>query len=922
MTAENPSAVRQATLIVAVAVAVYGQLLVHANPNEPFGWLLLGIAAVFAAVMADLEPEPTAAVDEPAPATVHPVVRLVCAALAVGAIAATTVLSTLQLWPVLTLLLWLASGLPATLAVRGWRLSPPRRPALAWTGREVGALAAVLALAALARLLWIDSLPRAYFGDEPRVGMYLYNAYNGGRIPNFFSMGWNTWPVVGLSLQGLFAPVLGIHMTTLRLSSVLMGTLSVLTTYLLARELLGARAALIGAVLLAIGRTAIDFGRIGVAHAQVLCIEPLAFYFLWRALNGGRAVHYLWAGIATGWCLFSYNAGQLVPPLVFGWLLLGALRHPGAVRSHWRGAALLATAFALTLFPYLYYFTDEFSFGPNWGQWTIMARNRQTMSRVAEVYASSGLGPAWEVLSKQIWTTWLGFGVLPGGGYPLGYRRGGMLDDVSAALFMLGMAIALRHLLRSRFAFLSYWWVGTVIAGGIMTIDPPSFVRMVGLLPVLAILAALPLEWIARNARDQIGQAVAALAVVGLIGAAGWENWRTYFVEFAQQPGDQVSELARYFLAAPPNSRLALIGVEHHISAHNELFIIEFDDRARGLPDPAHAVPIRQPVTEPLIIALSSTQTTLAPYIRSVYPEAEISDTGADGRPLPFRAVHLAPEAVAARAGLAVSATRDGAAPVAAGIADPFGASPNGTEAAHRLVWTGSVYWPHDKPLGVVVDAGQPTTVTVADAPPISADGQKPTPGIVTLPRGWQPLRIEEQVGDGPRRLAIFLNVQGTTQQVTRWNLRPDVTREGLSAFYQRPDGMTLQVIDPQLNAFAVEDRFQGNDVPFMRMPFTVSWRGALRVDRPGRYEFEAIGSGPYTITLDGEPLLAAKVDVPEQPASTQAVRVLEAGHHPIAVEWDSTKPAHTSRRLFQLFWKPPGGEKELVPPTNFVRDG
>ena len=54
-------------------------------------------------------------------------------------------------------------------------------------------------------------------------------------------MGWNTWPVIGLSLQGLFAPLFGLHIWTLRLSSALIGTLGVLVTYLLARELFAPR---------------------------------------------------------------------------------------------------------------------------------------------------------------------------------------------------------------------------------------------------------------------------------------------------------------------------------------------------------------------------------------------------------------------------------------------------------------------------------------------------------------------------------------------------------------------------------------------------------------------------------------------------------------------------------------------------------
>src|SRR5205814_3949434 len=169
-------------------------------------------------------------------------------------------------------------------------------------------LGVIVLLAALARTLWLATLPRAYFGDEPRVAMYLHDAFRGGARPNFFSMGWNTWPAIGLSLQGLFAPLFGLHLWTLRLASALMGTLGVLATYLLARELLAPRAALLAALLFAICRTAIDFSRLGITHAQVLCLEPFALFFLWRALNGGRAVAYLWAGVVTAWCLYSYNA--------------------------------------------------------------------------------------------------------------------------------------------------------------------------------------------------------------------------------------------------------------------------------------------------------------------------------------------------------------------------------------------------------------------------------------------------------------------------------------------------------------------------------------------------------------------------------------------------------------------------------------
>jgi hypothetical protein len=105
-----------------------------------------------------------------------------------------------------------------------------------------------------------------------------------------------------------------------------------------------------------------------------------------------------------------------------------------------------------------------------------------------------------------------------------------------------------------------------------------------------------------------------------------------------------------------------------------------------------------------------------------------------------------------------------------------------------------------------------------------------------------------------------------------------------------------------------------------VRMPFAVSWTGALRITQAGTYQFEARGSGPYTVWLDHAELLAAHEVIPDEPAITNTTRDLAEGLHPFSAHWDSSKPAHTFRRLFQVFWIPPGGARELIPPANFVR--
>lgn len=908
------SPVRQAVLAIAVALAIVAQAYALRDPNRWPPWLVLAAAAIAAALVAGgaTTAAPAAA---PAAGAMHPAARLLLFALSVAATAAATGLSSTGRFAWAGLGLWLVAALLGALAARGWQLTPARRGAPAWTGAEFAALAALLGLAALARVLWIADLPVAIFDDEARVAMFLAEAFASMPLPSLFRMGWNTWPMIGLALQGLLIPVAGVDIATLRLSSALMGTLSVLATYLLARQLGGARLALLAGLLYAVGRTGIDFSRLGITHAQVLCLEPLAFWLLWRALDSGRAVHWWLAGVATGWCLFTYNAGQLVPPLVLGWLALGALFHPGRLRSDWRGAALLLAALALTVFPYAWHVTDRFDFGATWDQFTVMARNRQAMSQLLEAWQAGGTASAWAIVSRQVWTTWLGFGVLPGGGYSLGYRGGGMLDVVSAALFVVGLAMALRRLARGRDAFAPYWWLGTVVAGGIATIAPPSFVRMVGILPVLAILAALPLDGLVTAGGAGLRRAAGVVLAGGLLGAAAWLNWQTYFVEFAAAPGDPTTRLARFLAAEPPDTRAALLGAEHHLSLEQELFMIEFPGRIRDIIDPSQALPLHAPIDEPLALILGPTQVTRRAEVLALYPRARVVEDVNPHSPDPsFRVLLVEPEQALAMSGLRLHDPPD--APAAA-VVDPFASPPPAAGSTARLAWSGRVYWPSDQPLVLGAAAAAPTSVRIGDAPPLTTSGDAPAHATLTLAQGWQPVRIEaERAAAGALRLT--LQRAGAERTLSRWDFRPSGEREGLAATYTLADGSQRRRIDPQINVFAIEQRLPPDDP--VRTPFRARWRGALRVDTPGTYLFDAIGSQPFRVRLDGAPLLeVAAVPNPLLPAEVETVAQLASGLHPIEVELDQQVPAQTTRRVFQLFWTPPGGERVLVPATSFV---
>ena len=333
--------------------------------------------------------------------------------------------------------------------------------------------------------------------------------------------------------------------------------------------------------------------------------------------------------------------------------------------------------------------------------------------------------------------------------------------------------------------------------------------------------------------------------------------------------------------------------------------MIEFPGRVADVLDVAHALPLHEPFEGPLTIVLGPTQETQVALLRALYPEARTSEVRNANGALFFRAVDLTADQVRARTGLTLAT--DGAAPT---VGDPF-APPAGSG---RRTWSGQIYWHSDRPLEIEVVADQPTSVQIADQAPIAAGGGQPVTATLELPRGWQPIRIEDS---GDSHLRVALSNDGPQRSLSRWQLRPDSERQGLNAVYTLADTRTVAMLDPQINAFVVEQRMP--PTARVRTPFSAVWRGQLRVDTPGTYSFDAVGSGPYRVALDGQPLFAVDQVVPEQPEEKRGERQLDAGLHPIEVHFESPKLAHTTRRIFQLFWTPPGGERQLIPPTHLV---
>jgi hypothetical protein len=95
---------------------------------------------------------------------------------------------------------------------------------------------------------------------------------------------------------------------------------------------------------------------------------------------------------------------------------------------------------------------------------------------------------------------------------------------------------------------------------------------------------------------------------------------------------------------------------------------------------------------------------------------------------------------------------------------------------------------------------------------------------------------------------------------------------------------------------------------------YSGTWAGWLRAPNSGEYELEVVTDGAVTLLIDGTPIVSDPVATDAPHSVRQRFTFAD---RPYAVriqgEW-SRGVGHLA-----LFWRSPGGERELVPTTAFV---
>lgn len=409
-------------------------------------------------------------------------------------------------------------------------------------------LALVTTLGAILRLLALDRFPPGLHFDEAVYGLMALEIYH-GQFPVFFSAFTGREPLYMYIMAGIFRLV-GIGTVGIRLTSALIGTLTIPLVYLVLRELYGnRRLALLAATVTACSYWHLTVSRNGYPNILIPPLECLALTFLWRGYRDGHKRWLALGGAFVGLVLYTYLAARLFPVTVALFFLYCLLVERRRFYTRFGGLVLAALVAVLVFTPLGLHF---------------LRHPHDFWERADQVLAFRHAGGAamLRVYGDNILKTLGGFFIKGDPRWHYNLPGKPIFDPLMAVGFVLGIAVAVKNWRKPEYALLPIWTAGMTLPA-ILTVDlMPQGQRTFGMIPAIFGLAALGWETLLALADSRLkpqGQRLARLALIALLAFEGGSTARTYFGHWVQLPQTYAIFNTEYVqLAEEAAARMAL----------------------------------------------------------------------------------------------------------------------------------------------------------------------------------------------------------------------------------------------------------------------------------------------------------------------------------------------------------------------------
>ncbi|MBI2063701.1 MAG: glycosyltransferase family 39 protein [Candidatus Yanofskybacteria bacterium] len=258
----------------------------------------------------------------------------------------------------------------------------------------------IIVIAAVFRLQGLGSTPPGLYPDEAMNGNNATQALETNDFKIFYPEN-NGREGLFINLQALSIAVFGEHNWALRLVSAIIGILTILGLYLLAKQLFNWQIAALSSYLMAIAFWHVNFSRIGFRAILAPMLLVWGFYFLLRGLSSTKFWNFAISGIFWGLGFYTYIAFRAMPLA----LILVLLAYWQTVKKDYehkkylharnqivRGLALFLIVVIVVALPIGYYFwTHPADFLGRTGQLSIFASENPLQALAKNTFQTLGM---------------------------------------------------------------------------------------------------------------------------------------------------------------------------------------------------------------------------------------------------------------------------------------------------------------------------------------------------------------------------------------------------------------------------------------------------------------------------------------------------------------------------------------------------
>lgn len=369
------------------------------------------------------------------------------------------------------------------------------------------------------RIYNIENVPSGIYPDEGENAADALMANESGNYEWFYT-GNNGREGLFINLQALSIKLLDPSMLSLKLWSIIFGTLTVLGTYLLTKELFRSqRAGLLAAFFVAFSFWAINFSRIGFRANMLPPILSFSFYYLFCGIRYNKVIHssknkaknflksstfksyfcFAMAGLIFGIGLHTYIAFRVAPAILgLSFLALWVTKRH-FWRDYWLHSLLFIIFMFISMTPLL---------------WTFHIHPEYLTSRSASISVLSpevNQGHPIKELSRSLFLSLVKYNLWGDQNWRHNYPPYPILNPILGFTFLGGLIyliikwfhlliLRFKHKIRDRkfyvYTFILGWFFA-MLAPEFMTAEGlPHALRSIGTLPVTFIIATIPFLWL------------------------------------------------------------------------------------------------------------------------------------------------------------------------------------------------------------------------------------------------------------------------------------------------------------------------------------------------------------------------------------------------------------------------------------------